>query len=308
MVPGDLANIYNFNPAYQWRTIRARARRSRRWSKIRTCTALPLDFDTFRATFGLASAYSSGCVRLIHGVLSTAGDCTDPAWTADDAEAVLDAEWASAAGARCGYRTRVLRRYAHQLRRIHRARESAVGFSDNPPAIVSISYGESETELGAAGNAYINSLYQTAAARWGCRCSFPRAMRARPAPMRGIKSCQVRDYVSGFASTPYNTATVGGTDSAITSPYGTSGTYWNSSNGSSYFESAKSYIPEMPWNEPAREPAGLGVVGSAIVNLRLGESAILRQHRGEPERTLLFRGGCERRTEQLCTWRGCANR
>jgi hypothetical protein len=52
--------------------------------------------------------------------------------------------------------------------------------------------------------------------------------------------------VSGFASTPYNVA-VGGTDFADTYKKDNS-TYWSSSNTSSY-GSAKSYIPEIPWND-----------------------------------------------------------
>ena len=52
--------------------------------------------------------------------------------------------------------------------------------------------------------------------------------------------------VSGFASTPYNVA-VGGTDFGDT--YARSNaTYWNSSNTNVY-GSAKSYIPEIPWND-----------------------------------------------------------
>jgi hypothetical protein len=51
--------------------------------------------------------------------------------------------------------------------------------------------------------------------------------------------------VNGLASTPYNVA-VGGTDFSDTYS-GTNATYWNSTNTPSY-GSAKSYIPEIPWN------------------------------------------------------------
>jgi subtilase family serine protease len=53
--------------------------------------------------------------------------------------------------------------------------------------------------------------------------------------------------VNGLASTPFNVA-VGGTDFSDTYS-GTTGVYWSSDNSPS-FGSAKSYIPEIPWNDP----------------------------------------------------------
>ena len=51
---------------------------------------------------------------------------------------------------------------------------------------------------------------------------------------------------SGFASTPYNIAT-GGTD-FIDTAEGTNSTYWSLTNTASG-KSAKSYVPEMTWND-----------------------------------------------------------
>jgi subtilase family serine protease len=51
---------------------------------------------------------------------------------------------------------------------------------------------------------------------------------------------------NGFASTPYNVAT-GGTDFLDTAE-GTNNLYWNGTNSPTGM-SAKSYIPEMPWND-----------------------------------------------------------
>src|ERR1700730_10141469 len=52
--------------------------------------------------------------------------------------------------------------------------------------------------------------------------------------------------VNALASTPYNVA-VGGTDFGDTYQKAQA-SYWNSTNGSTY-GSAKSYIPEIHWNE-----------------------------------------------------------
>ena len=54
--------------------------------------------------------------------------------------------------------------------------------------------------------------------------------------------------VSGCTSTPYNIS-VGGTDFGD-SYAGTETSYWNATNTANY-GSAKSYIPEIPWNTPA---------------------------------------------------------
>src|SRR5208337_4869381 len=52
--------------------------------------------------------------------------------------------------------------------------------------------------------------------------------------------------VSGYTSTQYDVS-VGGTDFGDTHA-GTGSTYWNGSNGTT-FGSAKSYVPEIPWND-----------------------------------------------------------
>lgn len=52
--------------------------------------------------------------------------------------------------------------------------------------------------------------------------------------------------ITGWGETPYNVA-VGGTDFGD-SYLEANSTYWNSTN-TKYYESAPSYIPEIPWND-----------------------------------------------------------
>ncbi len=115
----------------------------------------------------------------------------------------------------------------------------------SPPAIFSISYGECEAANGAAANAAYYSAYQQAAAE-----SISVFVSSGD---EGAASCDANTTqathgigVSGFASTPYNVA-VGGTDFGDTYA-GTTSTYWNPVNTATY-ASAKSYIPEIPWND-----------------------------------------------------------
>ncbi len=115
----------------------------------------------------------------------------------------------------------------------------------NPPAIISVSYGECEAYNGASGNAAFSAIYQQGVAE-GTSIFVA-------AGDEGAGGC---DYnasvvthgigVNAFASTPYNVA-VGGTDFGDTYS-GTNGTYWSSGNTATY-GSANSYIPEIPWND-----------------------------------------------------------
>src|SRR6201999_343616 len=81
--------------------------------------------------------------------------------------------------------------------------------------------------------------------------------------------------VSGLASTAYNVA-MGGTDfqnsGTTQNAPGTTSTFWNATNGTfGIFTgvSAKSYIPEWPWNDGCAAGASssnLGTCTTAIVN------------------------------------------
>ena len=88
VVPADLATIYRFNPVFahgitgQGQTI----------ALIEDSDAYdPSDWTTFRNTLGL-DIYKGASLTTVHP-----GGCPDPGANGDDAEAIADAEWASAA-------------------------------------------------------------------------------------------------------------------------------------------------------------------------------------------------------------------
>jgi subtilase family serine protease len=233
VTPPDLATIYNFNPAFnadisgQGQTIYVIED-----SDLYTAN----DWSTFRAGFGL-SGYSGASLTTIHP-----GNCTDPGVGSGDGEAIIDTEYASAA--------------APSAAAIVVARCAATGSTGgvliavqnvvnaaNPPAIVSISYGECEAASGATLNAAFYTAYQTGVA--GGMSIFVSAGDQASSGCERALTAYHGIGVNGHASTPYNVA-VGGTDFSDTYS-GTNSTYWNSTNTSSN-GSAKSYIPEIPWN------------------------------------------------------------
>ena len=244
VAPPDLATIYNFQPIFA-------AGYSGQGQTIvvieDTNVYSTSDWSTFRSTFGLSTAYPGGSFTQVHpgkaGTGAFVSRCNDPGFNADDGEAILDAEWSSAAApsaaivlASCANTKTLFGGFI--------AMQNLLNGGGTPPSIISVSYGDSETDIGEAFNQAINSLYQQAASMgvsvfvstgdWLAACSDIGANEAS----YGIN-------VNGLASTPYNVA-VGGTDFGDTYE-GTAGTYWNSTNNA-YYGSAKSYVPEIPWN------------------------------------------------------------
>jgi len=240
LVPADLATIYDLNPLFsagvtgQGQTI-AVIEDTDLYSNT--------DWTKFRSTFGLSS-YTSGSLATIHPAPPSGGNnCSNPGVNGDDGEAILDAEWASAAAPNA----------AIQVASCANTRTTFGGFiamqnminATSHPSIISISYGECEAENGTASNAAINSLYKQAAGE-GISVFVSAGDEGAASCDAGAAAATHGIGVSAFASTPYNVA-VGGTDFADAYE-GTTSTYWSNTNTATY-GSAKSYIPEIPWND-----------------------------------------------------------
>ena len=238
VVPADLAKIYNFNPLFaagisgQGQTIVVIED---------TNVYSTADWTTFRSVLGLSS-YTAGSFTQVHPTGSSA--CSNPGTVAGaESEATLDAEWASAGAPSAHIELASCADTNVTFGGLIALQNLLNGAA--PPSIVSISYGECEAANGATANAAYNSTYQQAVAQ-GTSVFVS-------AGDEGAASCDADQAkathgiaVSGFASTPYNVA-VGGTDFGDAYA-GTTSTYWSSTNSSTY-ESALSYIPEIPWND-----------------------------------------------------------
>src|SRR5579872_3755541 len=238
VAPADLATIYNLNPLFA-------ADYSGQGQTIVVLEPSDLystaDWTMFRDTFGLTSAYPTGTLTQVHPSGSGANSCADPGPTGADVEATLDAEWASAAAPSA---TIELASCADTVTSgLLIALENLVNGA-NPPSIISISYLLSETQIGAAGNAFINSVYQQAASE-GVSIFVGAGDDGAAASDEDAASATHGIGVSGLASTPYNVA-VGGTDFDPGSGGGPSA--WGGENSSTY-GSALSYAPEIPWDD-----------------------------------------------------------
>ena len=242
VTPADLATIYNLNPLFAAGYTGA----GQTIVVIEdTNVYSTADWTTFRKTFGL-SGYTSGSFTQVHPApKSGSNNCSNPGVVVgNDGEAILDAEYASAAAPNAAIELASCADTRTTFGGLI-ALENLLNASSTPPAVVSISYGECEAENGATANAAYNTTYEHAVAE-GVSVFVSSGDE-------GAASCDADESksthgigVSGFASTPYNVA-VGGTDFGDAYA-GTVSNYWNSTNTSSY-GSAKSYIPEIPWND-----------------------------------------------------------
>jgi subtilase family serine protease len=247
VVPADLATIYDYNPLF----------RSGNAGQGQTVVLLErtdlfsnADYTTFRKTFGL-SAYKNSKFSVVHP-----GGCTDPGViVGDDGEATVDVEWAAASAPAANIE-------------LASCQDTSTDFGPfialealleqrNRPAIVSLSYGGPESEQGAAGNLQVYQLYQQAAAE-GVSVFVSAGDSGAASDSQNQELADNGINVSGLASTPFNLA-AGGTDYADTF-LGTTANFWNTTN-TAVFGSAKSYIPEIPWNDSC---------ASQLITLELG--------------------------------------
>ena len=241
IVPADLATIYNLNPLFSIGIS----------GQNQTVVVVEdtdvynngADWTTFRSTFGLSGFTSGSLTQVNPAPPSGMNNCSDPGVNSDEGEAILDAEYASAAApsaaiviASCADTTTFGGLIAMQ---------NVLNASGTPPAVMSMSYGECEAENGATQNAAYSSTFQQAA---GEGVSFFVSSGDEGAASCDADATQATHGIgaSGFATTPYNVA-VGGTDFGDTYA-GTTASFWNSTNTANY-GSAKSYIPEIPWND-----------------------------------------------------------
>ena len=187
---------------------------------------------SFRSTFGLAGNNTQVILNGADpGIVSSA----------EEMEADLDVEWSGAVakGATIKF---VVSKSTNSSDGVDLSNQYIV--TNNLAPAMSVSFGACEASLGTA-NSFYNSLWQQAAAQ-----GISVFVSAGDSGSAGCDNPNLTSPathglgVNGLASTPYNIA-VGGTQFADTA---SPGTYWNGSNDA-HNASARSYIPEVVWNE-----------------------------------------------------------
>src|SRR5882757_5253362 len=227
IVPGDLYTIYDYPPSSTLNgagiTIAVMGA-----TDLTTGSVLPdANLTAFRTAAGLPA---------INLKLQLAG--TDPGVsTGDIDEAHLDVEWsgASAPGATIEYV------YGKDV--LANSLTYAIDASPTIAPIITISYGGCESGFGASYVSTYNQLLQMANAKGITVMSSSGDDGATDCDTSGVASEGLAvDFPS---SSPFVTS-AGGT--MFSGDVSNASTYWNSTNTSNN-TSAKTYIPEQPWNE-----------------------------------------------------------
>jgi subtilase family serine protease len=238
--PQDFATIYNVSPLWMARNpIRGAGETIAVLEDTDMKTA---DWTTFRTAFGL-SKYSGTFAQIHPPSPLGINNCTDPGANIDESEAALDAEWSGAVAPDAAIELASCPDTSTLSGDLIAANNLVNG--GNPPPILSDSYGGCEAQNGAAGNTFINHVWQQAVAEGtsvfvaagdegAAECDYGRHVATH-----GIT-------VDGTASTKYDVA-VGGTDFQDFVD-GTTSIYWSNANHSGG-RSVLSYVPEMTWND-----------------------------------------------------------
>lgn len=214
------------------------------------------DIANFRSQFGLPANPPH---IIVNG--------TDPGISdGDEPEAVLDVSWSGAVAKNATIDLVASATTSTALG----VDLSALYIVDNDLApVMSESYGECEAQLGNAGNAFYNALWQQAAAE-----GITVVIAAGDGGSAGCDdfntTAEASDglAVSGTAATPYNVS-VGGTDFDQTAM--TASNYWSSTNSATTGASALGYIPETTWNQScAAQGAGNCAVSGSGLNIVAG--------------------------------------
>lgn len=219
------------------------------------------NWTAFRTAFGL-STYTTGTLTQVHPAPATGeNNCANPgAVTGWDEEPALDAEYASAAAPGAAIEVAACKS-TNVTSGVMLALKNLINAAGTHPAVLSVSYGTCEVANGAAANAAIAADYEQAVAEG---ISVFAAAGDGGAAMcdEGAAAATHGIGVNAYASTAYNVA-VGGTDFADTAAH-TNGTYWGATN-STAGGSAKSYIPEIPWDDSCASPLIADANGFSLV-------------------------------------------
>ncbi len=233
--PADFATIYGVNPL---RTASSPTLGTGQTIAVVEDSDIDTaDWNTFRSAFGL-SGYAATLTVTHPG-------CTAPGRNGDEGEAALDAEWATAVAPAAAV---TLASCSQATGGIQASLQGLVDAS-SPPGVISVSFGECEPQLGSAAASWAGLLQQGAAEGVSIFISTGDSGSAGCDQNKSIATGGIA--VNGLASSSYDVA-VGGTDFDDFAT-NTVATYWNSTNNAAG-GSAKSYIPEIPWNDTCANP------------------------------------------------------
>ena len=281
VAPYDFASIYNVTPLWN-----AGIDGTGQTIAIAGTSSVNLtDISNFRTVFGLPTSGAANTPRLVSGNSSPLTICTDQTGKVpyagnscelgDLVENSVDVEWSGAVAKNA--QIVLVSSYPTSATDdgLYDSESYIVNHTPLTAHIMNVSYGLCELFMGPAGNQAYNSLWQTAASE-GIAVFVASGDSGSAGCDDGLDSsvpysARYGLSVSGFASTPYNTA-VGGTDFNWCKPVvagngsitgcSTGAPYWNTTNSTTTGASAAGYVPEVPWNDDCASPPSIAYLAS----------------------------------------------
>jgi len=235
LAPADFATIYDVAPLYQ-NSINGTGQSV---AVVARCNIHISDVSTFRSFFGLTA---NNPTIVVNG--------TDPGIVSngEETEADLDAEWAGAIAQNAAVQF-VVSASTNTSDGVMLSAQYIV--NNNLAPVMTLSFGLCESAQGAAGNSFINSLWQQAAAQGISVLVAAGDNGAAGCDASSANTATQGLAVNGLCSTPYDVC-VGGTEFNDSS---NPSAYWSAQNGTG-LGSAVGYIPETVWNESGAVPGG----------------------------------------------------
>jgi hypothetical protein len=248
--PTDFATIYNVAPLWTAGTDGT----GQTIAVVGDSNIVMSDITDFRTMFGLPTTNSFNTPQVIV-------NGPDPGLNGDETEADLDVQWSGAVAKNA----QIILVVTEQPQTIGVAGVdlSALYIIDNNLApVMSESFGSCER---GANNQLESFLWEEASALGiTAMVSAGDSGSAGCDPSTNPLVATQGLAVSGNASTPFNVA-VGGTDfNSSLANYGA--TYWNTTNTAVTESSAKSYIPEITWNDTCASGGSTTACTSTVIN------------------------------------------
>ena len=235
VTPKDVATIYDINAAYN----AGYTGTNQSIAIVGQSSVVLTDISNFQTAAGLT--LKAPTPILVPGSGTTASPVTG-----DEGESDLDLEYSG--GIAKGAAIYFVYTGSNQNYGVFDSLQYAVDERLSP--IISSSYGECETALGATDYATLNAILQQAATQGqtviaasgddgSTDCYEQTNLTSAQRLALGVDFPASSQYVTGLGGTEYLTADVAAANT----------TYWTASTGADVISSALSYIPEMVWND-----------------------------------------------------------
>ena len=250
VAPADFATIYNVKPILSGNNAfrQAFSGAGVTIAVLEDSDMLPQDWQTFRQTFGIGSIPA-------HLISLHPGGCTPAGRNGDEVEAALDTEWASVSAPDANI-VEASCISTETTFGVATALAALVEGKQTDATIYSISFGGCEQENGLAFLNQWSNLTEEAAAE-GISIVVSSGDSGSSCDRDAVAQNGIG--VNGLASSPF-VVSVGGTDFSDAAMKKTA-QYWTATNDPNFKQSARSYIPEVPWDDSCANSIIAGLFG-----------------------------------------------